>query len=1083
MTRRAVIAALTDARRGLRLRRRRSLLTALGIALAAAMLSAAVVISDGLGRGFDRAARAADLPDVIVRFDPEPIGLVGQRIRALPDLAGYATRTEQTNVGIAAGPGRGRGDAVAEVVAAGARRGYAVVAGRDLPADGSGVLVEQAFAAAWHLRVGSELDVDGLGPERVDGLVQAPDNVGYPLAKPRFYVSRAAVDRRFAVAHPSVNYAEIWLRDPGRLNEVLVQARASAFGLHNLRFATRSGVRVLLDQAAGIVIDLLVALSLIALATAGAMLASSARAEVQRRLATIGVERAVGATAGHVALAHAVEAALVAAPAAAVGSAAGLLATYGPASRLLALLNEPPPGAGVLWPVAGGWLVGVAIAVGGAAWPAWRAARRPLVGLLRGGDVTSRGSGAHRARRGGLLALGARLVRARRARLVATVITLGLSSAFVLLMLSLASELSSLETDPGALGERYALTAGLPAAAAPRVRAIAGVQAAAPRYEIEAVDSFSLGETIDVIAYPGDHTVFEAPQLVAGHRLRGGGQAEVGQGLAQALGLQPGQTIALGLSSGRELRLRVAGVVSSLDHDGRVAYVPAAALLRADPSAPSQIVIRLTAGRRRRTRLRRAAGARRRAGHRGRRHLARSPPGGGAAHDPARRGRRRRSRVSLRPDPGVRADRAGTAPDGRRPARLRGGRGGGRPAPARGRTRPRRAGGDPRRAARALPARAGAVEPSRVVRHPAPPRRRARAGADHPGAAGGRRRGRRLGGPSGQSRVGAGRAGIVSGLTRRDALRIAAALALAGCQSGTSPGSLAGSGSTRERTWVDPHGDGQLRVGPGEPMVARTELGPAARFTATLTTIAHVTDAHVLDASSPARVSFLDRLGAPFQSTFRPQETLTAQVLAGAARAVRALGPALVLQGGDLIDNDQSNELTHALAALRGGAVAPGSGRDGYFGVQSGLDTDPFYYRPDVDAPRHPGLLRRAVAPFAGRGAGAPIYPVLGDHDALVAGAIAPTPLTRSLAVGDRALWDLPRGLTLPPGARSTGLLSPDGPPDPGLVDDLLRRALAGATVRVPPDPDRRELTFAEVLGGLRAVAGPGVSTRDAGPA
>ena len=29
----------------------------------------------------------------------------------------------------------------------------------------------------------------------------------------------------------------------------------------------------------------------------------------------------------------------------------------------------------------------------------------------------------------------------------------------------------------------------------------------------------------------------------------------------------------------------------------------------------------------------------------------------------------------------------------------------------------------------------------------------------------------------------------------------------------------------------------------------------------------------------------------PFESTFRPQETLTAQVLAGATRAIRALRP------------------------------------------------------------------------------------------------------------------------------------------------------------------------------------------------
>ncbi|PZS10265.1 MAG: hypothetical protein DLM64_08915 [Solirubrobacterales bacterium] len=51
--------------------------------------------------------------------------------------------------------------------------------------------------------------------------------------------------------------------------------------------------------------------------------------------------------------------------------------------------------------------------------------------------------------------------------------------------------------------------------------------------------------------------------------------------------------LALALPSGKELRLRVAGIVSSLDHDGRVAYIPAAALLAADPSAPARIAIRL----------------------------------------------------------------------------------------------------------------------------------------------------------------------------------------------------------------------------------------------------------------------------------------------------------------------------------------------------------------------------------------------------------------------------------------------------------------------------------------------------------
>ncbi|MFZ0387922.1 MAG: ABC transporter permease, partial [Solirubrobacteraceae bacterium] len=578
------------------------MLTAIGIALATAMLSAAVVIADGLGLGFGRSARAADLPDLIVRFDDQSLSAVSRRIRALPDIASYSTRLELTNVTIgAAGAGHRRSDAVAEVLTSGRRPGYAVVAGHNLRRTGNGVLVEEAFAHAWGLKPGSTLYVRGLGPERVVGLVEAPDNVGFPLAKPRFYLSGPALETRFhGRSAPRVDYAEIWLRNPRYLNEVLVAARMSSFGLSDLRFATRSGIHILLDQAAGIVIDLLVALSLIALATAGVMLGAAARAEVQRRLKTIGVQRAIGASAGFVVGSQMLESALITAPAAAVGCAAGALATYGPSARLLTLLNEPAPGWALALPLLGSWLLAVMMAVAGTAWPAWRAAARPAVSLLRGADVSRRPArrvaGLRPAFASGLAMLGARLVFARRTRLLATVTTLGLSVGFVLLLLALASELSTLQTDPSALGERYQLTAALPPGDAAAVRRIRGVQAAAPRYEVQGVDSFSLGETIDVIGYPGDLTRFEAPPLVSGHRPHGQRQIEIGDGLAQALGLGPGQTLAIELGAGSELRLRISGVVSSLDHDGHVAYVPAAALLSADPTAPSLIAIALTPG-------------------------------------------------------------------------------------------------------------------------------------------------------------------------------------------------------------------------------------------------------------------------------------------------------------------------------------------------------------------------------------------------------------------------------------------------------------------------------------------------------
>lgn len=588
-----------EIRHGLRLRRRRTLLTAVGIALAAAMLSTALVLADDLGGGFTRAARAADLPDVIVRFDPQPLQRVAARVRALPDVAGFSTRTEFTNVDIAAN-GHGSERASAEVVGSG-RRGYAIVAGRNVSSAYGEVVVERGVAQAWHLALGDTLDIRGVGAQRIVGFAEAPDDVGYPLGVPRFYLSQAAIDARFG-ADPNrrVDVAEIWLRDPHRLNEVLVQARTSSYGLRGVRLITRSGVRVLLDQAAGIVIDLIVALSVFALATAGVVLAASARAEVQRRLHAIGVSRAIGASRGHLVAVQALEAAVIAVPAATIGVLGGLVAAVGPSDHLLTMLNEPPAGTALAGPLLAGWAVSVAIPVVAASWPAARAAGRPPVALLAGAGLSANRGARRRARAGGsrlgLTALGTRLVAARRGRLAATVLTLGVSAAFVLLLLALATALSTLETDPGALGKRYQLTATLPADRTAAVRALPGVQAAAARYEVQALDSFSLGETIDVIAYPGDHTTFEAPPLTAGHRLRGAGQAEVGAGLAGALGLSPGSVLAIALPSGAELRLRVAGVVSSLDHDGRVAYIPASALLRGDPGAPEQIAVRLDPG-------------------------------------------------------------------------------------------------------------------------------------------------------------------------------------------------------------------------------------------------------------------------------------------------------------------------------------------------------------------------------------------------------------------------------------------------------------------------------------------------------
>jgi ABC-type antimicrobial peptide transport system permease subunit len=585
-----VKSALIEARLGLRQRKRRTLLTALGIALAAAMLAAAIVVSDSLGKGFSRAANQAHLADIIVRFDPQSAGKVAQRIQALPDIRSFSLRQEFTNIDISTRAHTAENASV-EIVDAGGGgpHGYAIVAGHDVSSQSGQVVLERGLAQDWRVPLNGTIDIRGLGPQKVVGFAEEPDNVAYPLAAPQVYISKEALGPQ---ASPDVNEAQIWLKDPRYLNEVLVQARATSYGVKGLRFVTRSGVKVLLDQAAGIVIDLLVALSLIALATAGTLLASSARAEVERRLKAIGVRRAVGGPRNFIALTQALEALLIAVPAATIGTIAGGLATGGPSDRLLTLLNEPSAGASLLPLIAAGWAVSIAIPTLAAAWPAWRAAGRPPTELLRGAELRSTGTRTRRALKTASLAvLGSRLAGARRTRLIATATTLGASTAFVLLMLALASALATLETDPQALGKRYQLTAALPPSAIKHVKHIPGVQNVAPRYEEQAVDSFSLGETIDVIGYRGNPTTFEAPPLTAGHRPNGRNQAEVGAGLADALGLSPGSKLAIELQSGKELRLKVAGIVGSFDHDGRVAYVPGRAMLKADPLAPEELAV------------------------------------------------------------------------------------------------------------------------------------------------------------------------------------------------------------------------------------------------------------------------------------------------------------------------------------------------------------------------------------------------------------------------------------------------------------------------------------------------------------
>lgn len=314
----------------------------------------------------------------------------------------------------------------------------------------------------------------------------------------------------------------------------------------------------------------------------------------------------------------------------------------------------------------------------------------------------------------------------------------------------------------------------------------------------------------------------------------------------------------------------------------------------------------------------------------------------------------------------------------------------------------------------------------------------------------------------------------------------------------TAPGpSLAPVGTCRATVVPGPPGPGgyrRLLSAPGEAPALRHDLGGTTRLgrPASLVALVQLSDLHVADAQSPARLPSLDRLtrgGVPTgrSGTYRPQESLATQVVEAAARAVRALpgGPAsgepfaCAFATGDSIDSGQRNELLWYLALLDGGrAVHPDSGDPSRFeGIAAAVPADPGYWHPDGDAaegggdlarsergfPTVPGLHDVCRRPFPATGLGLPWYAVYGNHDALLAGTVPPVAALAARATGNRQLTALALGTDV---AR----LVATARTDPHLDGWL---ALDGPTRRVTSDPERRPVGAGEWIAAHREHGGP----------
>ncbi|TDC80814.1 TIGR03767 family metallophosphoesterase, partial [Actinomadura sp. 7K507] len=303
-------------------------------------------------------------------------------------------------------------------------------------------------------------------------------------------------------------------------------------------------------------------------------------------------------------------------------------------------------------------------------------------------------------------------------------------------------------------------------------------------------------------------------------------------------------------------------------------------------------------------------------------------------------------------------------------------------------------------------------------------------------------------------------------------------------------------GTTLDRTYVlGAAGTGGYRpvvAGPGEPHLLRRDLGgtASARRAATrrgVLAFGHLTDVHVLDAQSPARVEFIDRFrdmisGFP-EGGYRPQEILSTQVGEAMVQAMNEVGHgpatglrlAFTINTGDTTDNAQYNEVRWIIDLLDGGRIKPDSGDPGrYEGVMDWAAYDRAYWHPEgpppgaeadlaitkYGFPQIKGLIDAARRPFQASGLDSPWYAVFGNHDGLIQGNLPVNPLISGLA---------------------TGGIKIGAPADSGQAERLARMvskgdaaelvrlsreqgAAGGLFRQVTPDWDRRLLSRAEVV-------------------